>query len=1089
MPVQSKQVEVIEDTVTGFDYAGPLGDLQISQPELADMLRRIPPSEFKMSGVLWDSLPRYVELSRRPVQASYFRPVYHQTKRLIVAVAGSGWGKTTFKRRCDMTPLKVVDIDDVLPQGPEVDALRIAAIEGEISWQTFSDYVYPPAIAAIRRIQPDILLKHGPYKRNMAELAEDFFVEEFDIIPPSAEVVRERIELRDGGDMPKELQVKVALKNWRGLMKYREQRRVEGIREGTWNELYDTSLNSVLDEETLQRDPIMITNIDVLIDEGYDEKRVNQVRERVHELGHVGEWLLRHLTKDDLLPRSDIDGERHWMGIIRRNRGEPSVMAYSMLAMEFPMQVQVNEYTLRTFISQPFNLLGGRMRPQVNLDDTNERRRAYPPKNHPGALNKVNVFLRDILKMAKLRYKFIYHEFSEMSAYHEGVYEDQACAIILMAGGLLPYFKDPVRLATKMLLDPDTCKNLTTCLKSLGLNATPLGSRCCEANSLLGRGAKHKDLHADAIYRLGGDKLNRRLHKLDSGKLRNAVRAVLKHEITEKVEYPTMRDHWTSRWDWCVNGSHSRILERQHPEFVIEPDALKKKQLHRKVFMEMMFNDPRDSWDGVSHYSASVKLEQGKGRAIYAGDSVTYAAFEHLFKPVEKIWANRRVILDPGKLGTLGMSRRLKKLWNKGGVNVMLDYDDFNSRHSIDAMCMVVEELCALTDYPEDRRDLLLHSLRNGYIYIEGRLLGKIEGTLMSGHRGTTFFNSILCMAYVVAVFPELWNMFSMHVGDDVYILAPDYRVAYSLLRACKLAGLALNPLKQSVGTYSAEFLRTAYGRDAAYGYLARSIGACVCGNWANDKKLDPDEGIRTIVGHAWTLYNRSQLHIVPHLLAASLSELYYLPLSVAEELVIGTVGLGGGPVRTANATLRTVALKVDTRARDCAIVDAIHGLGESATIDYLTYHTTPVEQMVLEKLQTSIKGLMKETSYKKTVTSSSDAQLLPKVGISGNSMRMRAVFRQASAEDVWNKSDFEAPLRKHPLLSLMKNRIPDELLQDILLAETGKLYPIESVRSVAWGEESYSMGVSGFLSYADATRMAAAGQCDLAYANYPCCA
>ncbi len=204
------------------------------------------------------------------------------------------------------------------------------------------------------------------------------------------------------------------------------------------------------------------------------------------------------------------------------------------------------------------------------------------------------------------------------------------------------------------------------------------------------------------------------------------------------VRYTDVDEFWTSRWLWCVNGAHNRLLERLEPKYSVGTDL--PKQIHRRVFVERCERNPMYEWNGRTYYTASQKLEHGKRRAIFSCDSVTYVNFEHLLRPIEHLWSNKTSILDPGAKGTTGI---LYEVTSQPGCNVMLDYDDFNSQHSLESIQTLFSEVTRYTDYPHDLATRLINSFTNSEVYVQGQRMGILKGTLMSGHRATSFINTL----------------------------------------------------------------------------------------------------------------------------------------------------------------------------------------------------------------------------------------------------------------------------------------------------------------------------------------------------------
>ncbi len=243
-----------------------------------------------------------------------------------------------------------------------------------------------------------------------------------------------------------------------------------------------------------------------------------------------------------------------------------------------------------------------------------------------------------------------------------------------------------------------------------------------------------------ATYRCDGDLVKSKIVTMDKDELRKAILTILHRELDpETLIFHGSEHFWTSRWLWCVNGAHNRLIERKHGEYNIGDDL--PKRVHRRVFVERCAVNPLENWNGQTYYTASQKLEHGKRRAIFSCDSVTYICFEHLLWPIELAWQNKMCLLDPGKGGNTGL---IYSCLRENGTHVMLDYDDFNLQHSLESIKLLFEIVCEYTGYNDELSARIVSSFDQSEVYVGGARCGSLKGTLMSGHRGTTFINTIL---------------------------------------------------------------------------------------------------------------------------------------------------------------------------------------------------------------------------------------------------------------------------------------------------------------------------------------------------------
>jgi hypothetical protein len=311
-----------------------------------------------------------------------------------------------------------------------------------------------------------------------------------------------------------------------------------------------------------------------------------------------------------------------------------------------------------------------------------------------------------------------------------------------------------------------------------------------------------------------------------------------------------------------------------------------------------------------------------------------------------------------------------------------------------------------------------------------------------------------------------------MHVGDDVYILAQTYEEAYQLLRNCKNGGLAMNPMKQSVGEYTVEFLRVAYRKDHCCGYLMRSVGSAVAGNWANELKLDYDEGLRTILNHAWTLGNRSNRTDIALLFKSSMKRMARITGRVAENLLIAKWALPGQACRYYDQDVYDVFIGKHKNKWIDKLDREVKYLDNSATTDYLTFHTTPTEAYALQYMDTSVQNEMKRASYGKTMALrvKFTEDIVEDVDIH---VRRRNIIGSETVKDLWDCDERYGVLSGFPILQLVKNRMSEQLTSDLVHSLTGDWHVGIDLIDVAWGDHVRGCAIRGRMTFADAGRVA----------------
>jgi hypothetical protein len=292
-------------------------------------------------------------------------------------------------------------------------------------------------------------------------------------------------------------------------------------------------------------------------------------------------------------------------------------------------------------------------------------------------------------------------------------------------------------------------------------------------------------------------------------------------------------EYWSRRWLFTRAGAHSQYSEKEW--FGYRTDLPERPT--RREFAENCKENIVGEGEAKVDAGLSWKYEHGKTRAIYSCDTKSYFTFDYLLKPIESVWRNYRVLLDPGRTTQAYLCEKLSRA---GDYKFMLDFDDFNSQHTIRSMQICVEEVCK--DAPEDIRHWAVESFDSMFVHWESegiRHKERMVGTLPSGHRATTFINTVLNAAYCRIMCGSIMDrVSSWHTGDDVIAIGGEEDIS----RMAKLATeseFRANPSKQSVGSRCGEFLRMAITRKEARGYLARSVASIVSGNWVTETRLD----------------------------------------------------------------------------------------------------------------------------------------------------------------------------------------------------------------------------------------------------------
>ncbi len=492
--------------------------------------------------------------------------------------------------------------------------------------------------------------------------------------------------------------------------------------------------------------------------------------------------------------------------------------------------------------------------------DWSDDRKLFPLKQVAAAVTKTNLFFRDVAddltSLISVKYVCMIANICKFYLFTN----DQATGILIWMYALIrnnlltpSNFVLAMRLI-KMVAAGD--KSLTEFLKMAGFTDVRVAS-LVEYNVLLGSGLS-MDLKEDAVRRIVGAQVKDDAVYLDAAKLRWALEKVKAEEMPLLPKGLDAEEHFRNRWEWTVNGAHNSRIEKWMG--ITMPRGFKN-GIHRKVFFENIDYEDLLDWDGRCYASAALKPnDKGKARAIYSMDSRHYFYADTLVRPVEKIWNNNNVILNPGNLDEERVREWFLARVGKG-LFVCADFKDMNALHTLESMKMVCEVMFASAD----KRVLapFLASFDKTEVYVEGECLGVLRSGLMSGTRLTAFMNSVLNRAYFYYIYGDEFSKWdALHVGDDVVFFVKDSllggRDEAWFKSTLEESGFGFQPNKQSIGRHHIEFLRIHHRQDFSCGYLNRSISGLVSGNWVGEARLRLNEAVEAYYAHAYRLYMRS---------------------------------------------------------------------------------------------------------------------------------------------------------------------------------------------------------------------------------------
>lgn len=375
----------------------------------------------------------------------------------------------------------------------------------------------------------------------------------------------------------------------------------------------------------------------------------------------------------------------------------------------------------------------------------------------------------------------------------------------------------------------DRLKAVSGQIKSLNASGYEDLTELFEMNVLVNRGVGSVNWCNEKRNRVQPNVAN-----VDPTKVYEEVRKMFVN-ARKTYKYPKMTydEYLSKRWEWVPSGSvHSQYED--DTEYDIPGIYTKTKFV---TVNRMPASHLRKFVSGVREIRAwkSTKYEWGKQRAIYGTDLRSTVLTNFAMYRCEEVLST----LFP--VGSEAESAKVHKrisMMLGSGESFCFDYDDFNSQHSLSSMYAV---LCAFTDefkdeMSDDQFDAMLwvrESVKNMYVKEDDNSWYKLQGTLLSGWRLTTFMNTILNWVYmkVAGVFDLDDVQDSVHNGDDVMIALTKPSTAVKIMTLMDKINARAQVSKCNLATV-AEFLRVEHGAIGADGlgaqYLTRAC-ATLC--------------------------------------------------------------------------------------------------------------------------------------------------------------------------------------------------------------------------------------------------------------------
>lgn len=305
---------------------------------------------------------------------------------------------------------------------------------------------------------------------------------------------------------------------------------------------------------------------------------------------------------------------------------------------------------------------------------------------------------------------------------------------------------------------------------------------------------------------------------------------------------------WKKRWEWSTNGASNYV---QHNNFIYPGWQQKTKFMtYLQMPSETTLEDILSNTPAIIA-KPSEKHEWGKVRAIYGCDDISHLLYTFVMGSPEELLPSWIPLSSSSSDDYVA---HLMSIVQTKGYSLCLDYEDFNSQHSVGSMIQVLKSFFEvfgqdLSDSQRSAIPWLFESLQRQYVLptADNQSAYYTEGTLFSGWRLTTFMNTVLNYCYTSFLIDEarVSTNGTLHSGDDVYmhVSSPDdfSRMAIT----AEKYGVRLSQSKCFLGSIK-EFLRKNHVDKTGSQYLARGVATLVHGRTESIQHADVLEAIKS---------------------------------------------------------------------------------------------------------------------------------------------------------------------------------------------------------------------------------------------------
>lgn len=318
-------------------------------------------------------------------------------------------------------------------------------------------------------------------------------------------------------------------------------------------------------------------------------------------------------------------------------------------------------------------------------------------------------------------------------------------------------------------------------------------------------------------------------------------------------------DYWANRVSAMPNGS----IVSQYASDRSVKNSLPFDGKVKSAWFAATNHSSHDFWlkrEPKIYASTSTKYEWGKVRALYGCDVTSFLHADFAMKMVEN------TLPSYFPVGERANDRYVKTVLDRMnyGVPFCYDYDDFNSQHSITSMQAVIDAWAAvygdmLTREQLDSLAWTKASIANQEVFFSDlKRTVRVNGTLLSGWRLTSFINTVLNRVYLEEAGLQEQVEYAVHNGDDMYASCDTILNAMTVVRNGRNLQIRAQVSKTNIGTIG-EFLRVdARARNPSGAqYFARAVATAVHGRIEIGKANDARNALQACATRAEAMARR----------------------------------------------------------------------------------------------------------------------------------------------------------------------------------------------------------------------------------------